>query len=107
LCYNHIIIIIIIVIIKITIVIIIITIIIILIFKGRKILISFSSFKEPFLVIEDVIGTYELASCYNVTIDCRAADMVATVRTNKVRKKTAGFHIHNICGLIIYSILDF
>ena len=35
-------------------------------------------------VIEDVIGTYELSSCYNVTIDCRAADMIATVRTNKI-----------------------
>ncbi len=46
-------------------------------------------FQEPFLIIEDVVGTYELSSCYNVTIDCRAADMVATVRTNKVisRKK--------------------
>ena len=41
-------------------------------------------FQEPFLVIEDVIGTYELSSCYNVTIDCRAADMIATVRTNKI-----------------------
>ncbi len=36
------------------------------------------------MIIEDVVGTYELSSCYNVTIDCRAADMVATVRTNKV-----------------------
>ena len=35
-------------------------------------------------MIEDVIGTYELSSCYNVTIDCRAADMIATVRTNKI-----------------------
>ena len=40
--------------------------------------------KEPFLVIEDVIGTYELSSCYNVTIDCRASEMIATVRTNKI-----------------------
>ena len=31
-----------------------------------------------------MVGTYELASCYNVTIDCRAADMIATVRTNKI-----------------------
>ena len=44
----------------------------------------FFVFQEPFLVIEDVVGTYELSSCYNVTIDCRAADMVATVRTNKI-----------------------
>ena len=36
------------------------------------------------MVIDDVVGTYELSSCYNVTIDCRAAEMIATVRTNKV-----------------------
>ena len=35
-------------------------------------------------MIDDVVGTYELSSCYNVTIDCRAAEMIATVRTNKV-----------------------
>ncbi len=32
-------------------------------------------------MIDDVIGTYELSSCYNVTIDCRAGDMIATVRS--------------------------
>ena len=36
------------------------------------------------MVIEDVVGTYELSSCYNVTIDCRASEMIATVRTNKI-----------------------
>ena len=35
-------------------------------------------------MIEDVVGTYELSSCYNVTIDCRASEMIATVRTNKI-----------------------
>ena len=49
-----------------------------------KIKLILNIFQEPFLVIEDVIGTYELSSCYNVTIDCRAADMIATVRTNKI-----------------------
>ncbi len=38
------------------------------------------NFQEPFLVIDDVVGTYELSSCYNVTIECRAGDMIATVR---------------------------
>merc|ERR1712241_736919 len=45
---------------------------------------TLTQIQEPFLVIEDVVGTYELSSCYNVTIDCRAADMIATVRTNKI-----------------------
>ena len=29
-------------------------------------------------------GTFELSSCYNVTIDCRASEMVATITTNKI-----------------------
>lgn len=45
---------------------------------------TLTQIQEPFLIIEDVVGTYELSSCYNVTIDCRAADMIATVRTNKI-----------------------
>jgi hypothetical protein len=40
--------------------------------------------QDPFLVIGDVRGTFELSSCYNVTIDCRSTDMVATITTNKI-----------------------
>ena len=29
-------------------------------------------------------ATYELSSCYNVTIDCRSGDMVAKIRTSKI-----------------------
>jgi hypothetical protein len=36
------------------------------------------------LIIGDVRGTFELSSCYNVTIDCRSSDMVATITTNKI-----------------------
>ena len=32
-------------------------------------------------MIEDVVGTYELSSCYNVTIDCKAAEMIAVYDT--------------------------
>ena len=45
---------------------------------------SLSQIQDPFLVIGDVRGTFELSSCYNVTIDCRASDMVATITTNKI-----------------------
>ena len=45
---------------------------------------SLTHIQDPFLVIGDVHGTYELSSCYNVTIDCRASDMVATITTNKI-----------------------
>lgn len=43
---------------------------------------SLMSVKEPYL---DVVGaiTYELASCFNVTIQCRARDMVAQVSASK------------------------
>lgn len=44
---------------------------------------SLLSVKEPYL---DVVGaiTYELASCFNVTIQCRAREMVATVSSSKM-----------------------
>ncbi|KAK2719667.1 uncharacterized protein LOC136037301 [Artemia franciscana] len=39
--------------------------------------------QEPFLEINGA-STYELSSCYNVTIDCRSGDMVAKIKTSKV-----------------------
>lgn len=39
--------------------------------------------EEPYLEIPNATS-YELSSCYNVTIDCRAGDMVARVKTSKV-----------------------
>ncbi|MPC15560.1 hypothetical protein E2C01_008356 [Portunus trituberculatus] len=38
---------------------------------------------EPYL---DIPGssTYELSSCYNVTIDCRSGDMVTRIKTSKI-----------------------
>lgn len=39
--------------------------------------------KEPYLAIPGV-STFELASCYDVTIDCRSGDMVARIKTSKV-----------------------
>ncbi|XP_066975682.1 uncharacterized protein [Macrobrachium rosenbergii] len=39
--------------------------------------------EEPYL---DIPGsaTYELSSCYNVTIECRSGDMVAKIKTSKI-----------------------
>ena len=45
---------------------------------------TLSHVQDPFLVIADVKGTFELSSCYNVTIDCRSSEMVATITTNKI-----------------------
>ncbi|KAL7647956.1 UNVERIFIED_CONTAM: hypothetical protein RMT77_001572 [Armadillidium vulgare] len=38
--------------------------------------------EEPHLDIPGA-STYELSSCYNVTIDCRSGDMVARIKTSK------------------------
>ena len=39
--------------------------------------------QEPYLEIPGS-ATYELSSCYNVTVDCRSGDMVARVKTSKI-----------------------
>ena len=60
------------------------------------------------MVIEDVVGTYELSSCYNVTIDCRAADMIATVRTNKIfNGKIYAKDNPNSCVVDVDSAIEF
>ncbi|KZC09394.1 hypothetical protein WN55_11137 [Dufourea novaeangliae] len=38
---------------------------------------------EPYLDVPEG-STYELSSCYNVTIDCRAGDMVTRIQTSKL-----------------------
>lgn len=44
---------------------------------------TLSNIQEPYLEVPDA-ATYELSSCYNVTIDCRAGDMVAKIQTSKL-----------------------
>lgn len=39
--------------------------------------------QEPYLDVPEA-ATYELSSCYNVTIECRAGDMLAKIRTSKL-----------------------
>ncbi|KAK8744725.1 hypothetical protein OTU49_000584 [Cherax quadricarinatus] len=39
--------------------------------------------EEPYLEIPGS-STYELSSCYNVTIDCRSGDMIAKIKTSKI-----------------------
>lgn len=40
-------------------------------------------FQDPYLDVPEA-ATYELSSCYNVTIDCRSGDMVARIQTSKL-----------------------
>ncbi|KAG8201943.1 hypothetical protein JTE90_027419 [Oedothorax gibbosus] len=44
---------------------------------------SLADIEDPYLEIHGA-STYEIASCYNVTIQCRSREMVAFVRTTKV-----------------------
>ncbi|XP_034934441.1 uncharacterized protein [Chelonus insularis] len=44
---------------------------------------TLSDIQEPYLDVPEA-STYELSSCYNVTIDCRAGDMVARIQTSKL-----------------------
>lgn len=44
---------------------------------------SLSQIQDPYLEIPEAT-THELTSCYNVTIDCRATDMIVRVKTNRI-----------------------
>ncbi|XP_015431180.1 PREDICTED: LOW QUALITY PROTEIN: uncharacterized protein LOC107187569 [Dufourea novaeangliae] len=44
---------------------------------------TLSDIQEPYLDVPEG-STYELSSCYNVTIDCRAGDMVTRIQTSKL-----------------------
>lgn len=52
--------------------------------KLLMILMNFSLHtQEPYLDVPEA-ATYELSSCYNVTIECRSGDMLAKIRTSKL-----------------------
>ncbi|KAG7211638.1 hypothetical protein KM043_010892 [Ampulex compressa] len=44
---------------------------------------TLSDIQEPYLDVPEA-STYELSSCYNVTIDCRAGDMITRIQTSKL-----------------------
>lgn len=44
---------------------------------------SLQQIQEPYLEMQGAVS-YELDSCYNVTISCRSREMVARVKTNKI-----------------------
>ena len=45
---------------------------------------TLTQIQDPILVTGQVRGTFELSFSYNVTINCRSSDMVATTTTNKI-----------------------
>jgi len=68
---------------------------------------TLSNIQEPYLEIAGA-ATYELSSCYNVTIDCRSGDMVAKIRTSKIfNGKIYAKGSPNSCVNDITASLDF
>lgn len=44
---------------------------------------TLADIQDPYLDVPEA-ATYELSSCYNVSIDCRSGDMVARIQTSKL-----------------------
>ncbi|KAJ4437006.1 hypothetical protein ANN_17138, partial [Periplaneta americana] len=44
---------------------------------------TLADIQDPYLEVPEA-ATYELSSCYNVSIDCRSGDMVARIKTSKL-----------------------
>lgn len=44
---------------------------------------TLADIQDPYLDVPEA-ASYELSSCYNVTIDCRSGDMVARIQTSKL-----------------------
>lgn len=68
---------------------------------------TLTNIQEPYLEITGA-ATYELSSCYNVTIDCRSGDMVAKIRTSKIfNGKIYAKGSPNSCVNDVTASLDF
>ncbi|KAH8418045.1 hypothetical protein KR222_010941, partial [Zaprionus bogoriensis] len=63
--------------------------------------------QDPYLEVPEA-ATYELSSCYNVTIECGAGDMVARIRTSKLFDgKVYAKGAPKSCSVDVSSSLDF
>ncbi|EDV94706.1 GH18127 [Drosophila grimshawi] len=63
--------------------------------------------QDPYLEVPEA-ATYELSSCYNVTIECGAGDMVARIRTSKLFDgKVYAKGSPKSCAVDVSSSLDF
>lgn len=68
---------------------------------------TLTQIREPFLAVPDA-STKELSACYNVSVDCRAGDMIATVRTSKIfQGKLYAKGAPNSCALDVQNALEF
>lgn len=63
--------------------------------------------QDPYLEIPEAT-THELTSCYNVTIDCRATDMIVRVKTNRIfNGKLYAKERPNSCVVDVSKALEF
>ncbi|XP_055849060.1 uncharacterized protein LOC129914045 [Episyrphus balteatus] len=68
---------------------------------------TLSDVQEPYLEVPEA-ATYELSSCYNVTIECGAGDMIARIRTSKLFDgKVYAKGSPKSCSVDVKTSLDF
>ncbi|XP_058129267.1 uncharacterized protein LOC131289165 [Anopheles ziemanni] len=68
---------------------------------------TLSDIQDPYLDVPEA-ATYELSSCYNVSIECRAGDMIAKIRTSKLFDgKVYAKGSPNSCAVDVKSALEF
>uniref|UniRef100_A0A8W7PV16 ZP domain-containing protein n=1 Tax=Anopheles coluzzii TaxID=1518534 RepID=A0A8W7PV16_ANOCL len=68
---------------------------------------TLSDIQDPYLDVPEA-ATYELSSCYNVSIECRAGDMIAKIRTSKLFDgKVYAKGSPNSCSVDVKSSLEF
>ncbi|XP_037909523.1 uncharacterized protein LOC119650659 isoform X2 [Hermetia illucens] len=68
---------------------------------------TLADIQDPYLDVPEA-ATYELSSCYNVSIECRAGDMVARIRTSKLFDgKVYAKGSPKSCSVDVKNSLDF
>ena len=68
---------------------------------------TLTQIRDPFLAVPGAL-TKELSACYNVSVDCRAGDMIATVRTSKIfQGKLYAKGAPNSCSVDVDNSLEF
>lgn len=68
---------------------------------------TLSDIQDPFLDVPEA-STYELSACYNVSIECRAADMVAKIKTSRLFDgKVYAKGAPNSCSVDVKNSLEF
>ncbi|XP_038104913.1 uncharacterized protein LOC6036502 [Culex quinquefasciatus] len=68
---------------------------------------TLADIQDPYLDVPEA-ATYELSSCYNVSIECRAGDMIAKIRTSKLFDgKVYAKGAPNSCSVDVKSALEF